>query len=359
MLASTTQSGAYPKKYQVADIFFEVNSTGKVLQFMAQKEINGHFNCDTAIYKSILIKDKIMYDTLFVKYDTLQNKVEQTLKGVVSSCTIALSETQSIQIHLRPQRDKNGLINTITGVGFDISEKVLQEKKVATELSFLRNYNQDLERFAYIASHDLHEPLRMIGSFLGLLKEEYQSVLDEEANSYINFAVDGAKRLQKLIDDLLFFNRLGKPNLKKESFDLNDAIQIIQYQLRDLVSEKKATIELQNINIQIFGNFKQITILLYHLLENALLFSKQPKISINCEHTSKNWLIIVKDNGIGIAPVHHEKVFEVFFKHCQPDKERTGIGLAICKKIILQHGGQIWLDSEKEKGTDVYCTLPT
>ncbi len=358
MLTTTVKSPINLATLQIGDIVFEVNTVGKFTHFMAHPTVLSVLNCDTGNDDLLSNHYNKTYQSVFKQEKTLQKRIQRGFDGIASQYRLKIDETTYTEIQLRPQLDGQGQVVSVAGIGFDCSEIVKAEYKQKADVELLKNYSHDLERFAYVASHDLHEPLRMIRSFLGLLQEEYEDKLDEEGLGYIDFAVDGAERLQKLIDDLLLFNRLGRPDLKFDTFSMKDVVYLAKYQLKNLITQKQAIIETHNKEVELYGNFKQIGMVLFHLLENAILFSNQPNIQIRFEQTGKNWLVMIEDNGRGIDSTHHDRVFEIFYKHRQSNKKRTGIGLAICKKIINRHGGKIWLDSEVGHGTSVYFTLP-
>ncbi|HEY8970396.1 MAG TPA: ATP-binding protein [Puia sp.] len=241
----------------------------------------------------------------------------------------------------------------------EYKEKKEQEKKLESYARELERSNKELEEFAYITSHDLQEPLRMVGSFLQLLQQRYKDKLDKEANEYIHYAVDGAARMKRLISDLLNYSRTNKEWLI-EQVDISETIQEALKNLRASINECGAIIEFENMPI-LWADRAQMLQLFQNLIGNAIKFRKeggQPFIRITATRRDPEWLFSVEDNGIGIDQQYSEKVFVIFRKlHNQTKFEGTGIGLSIAKKIVEKHGGRIWFESEPGKGTKFYFTL--
>ena len=230
-------------------------------------------------------------------------------------------------------------------------------KKRAEELV---NSNIELERFAYVASHDLQEPLRMVTSFLQLFKKRYEGKIDETADQYIHFAVDGAERMKTLIMDLLEYSRLGSKTETLQEIDLNYFLKELKEVFNKTSEEKGATITIGQMPI-VKANKTQLFQLFQNLVSNALKYhsNQPPEISITCNIKEEEFVFEVKDNGIGIDPSAHEKVFVIFHRlHSRSEYSGTGIGLAICKKIVEQHGGRIWVESEPGKGSSFFFSLP-
>ncbi|HEY4335394.1 MAG TPA: ATP-binding protein [Puia sp.] len=228
--------------------------------------------------------------------------------------------------------------------------------KRATELSAS---NSELERFAYIASHDLQEPLRMVSSFLQLLQKRYNGQLDGKANQYIHYAVDGAERMKALIMDLLEYSRVGAG---KESFTPVDTAVVIR-EVGEIFHEKiisaRAQVEIGTLPV-VTGDKVQLTQLFQNLLSNALKYQsdKPPVIRIGAREEAGCWQFSVADNGIGIDPQFFDKIFIIFQRlHNKTDYSGTGIGLAICKKIVERHGGRIWVESLPLQGSTFYFTI--
>lgn len=223
----------------------------------------------------------------------------------------------------------------------------------------LENSNADLEQFAYVASHDLQEPLRMVASFTQLLEKRYKYKLDDDANDYIGFIVDGAQRMKDLIDDLLAFSRLNTEAEEFKETNMEIVLNDVLTTLKSSIEENNALITHNNLPT-VMADPTQINQLFQNLLSNAIKFrgNKSPKIHLDAEELENEWKISISDNGIGISPVNQEKIFNVFTRlHTLQEYEGTGIGLSICKKIVQRHGGQIWVESEVGKSSTFYFTI--
>lgn len=263
-------------------------------------------------------------------------------------------------------RDEKGTPIRMIGTTQDISQQKETEalllelnnrlKRRAEELA---NSNVELERFAYVASHDLQEPLRMVTSFLQLLKKRYDDKLDETAVQYINFAVDGAERMKTLIMDLLDYSRVGSNTEPNEDVDLNLLIEDVRDVFGKTLDEVKATITVSPLPI-VKGTRTQLFQLFQNLISNAIKYQSKesPKIQIRYKEEQDHYLFEVQDNGIGIDPAFHEKIFVIFHRlHSRSEYGGTGIGLAICKKIVERHNGNIWVKSAVGEGSTFFFTL--
>jgi PAS domain S-box-containing protein len=241
------------------------------------------------------------------------------------------------------------------------NEELMQiQHELTKTINKLATSNEELEQFAYVASHDLQEPLRMVGSFTQLLEKRYKDQLDEDADDYIGFIVDGANRMKDLIDDLLAFSRLNTEAKEFELTELENALDDVLFNLEIVIEENNATIIRESLP-SIRCDSSQIKQLFQNLIVNAIKFhsDKSPEINISSHDAGKEWLFGVSDNGIGIDVEHQKKIFDVFRRlHTRDEFEGTGIGLAICKRIVERHGGRIWVESEPGKGSTFYFTIP-
>mgnify|MGYP000894017674 FL=1 len=257
-------------------------------------------------------------------------------------------------------RNEDGEVIGVFAAARDITELKKAEELLKLKINELARSNAELEQFAYVSSHDLQEPLRMIASYLQLLERKYEGKLDKKADKYIHFAVDGATRMQNLIDDLLTFSRV---TTQANEFELTDIEVILNRVLTNLsvsIKENSATITHDTLP-EIMVDGTQMTQVLQNLIKNALKFRSKdnPKIHISASQKDKYWLFSVKDNGIGIDPKYSERIFEVFKRlHKKRDYPGTGIGLSICKKIVERHGGRIWVDSKLGEGSTFYFNIP-
>ncbi|MBF6220301.1 CHASE3 domain-containing protein [Nocardia abscessus] len=244
-------------------------------------------------------------------------------------------------------------------------EAVLAEQKTDLDLQAeeLRRSNTELEQFAYVASHDLQEPLRKVAAFCQLLEKRYGDQLDERGKQYIDFAVDGAKRMQVLINDLLTFSRVGRITDRNVPTGLGQTLDKALTNLSSAIDDTGALVRRPDELPEIIGDPTLLTMLWQNLIANAVKFrepDRSPEIEITCElaEHGSGWLLAVSDNGIGIAPEFAEKVFVIFQRlHNREEYSGTGIGLAVCKKIVEYHGGRIWIDTEYTAGTRFCFTL--
>ncbi|HEX3796739.1 MAG TPA: ATP-binding protein [Acidimicrobiales bacterium] len=224
----------------------------------------------------------------------------------------------------------------------------------------LARSNLELEQFAYVASHDLQEPLRKVTSFVQLLQQRYEGQLDERADQYIHFAVDGAKRMQGLISDLLTFSRVGRTTERFEPVDLSRCLQMAMANLATVIEETGAQIEVSDLPT-VLGDRSLLVSLWQNLLGNSIKFrgDASPLVVVTADQRAGQWLLTVTDNGIGIEPRFAEKIFVIFQRlHGRESYEGTGIGLALCRKIVEFHGGTMWLDESHVPGARLCFNLP-
>jgi signal transduction histidine kinase len=249
-------------------------------------------------------------------------------------------------------------IAAMQDVGREIADARARLEEQAAEL---QRSNRELEQFAYVASHDLQEPLRKVASFCQLLEKRYAGQLDERANQYIGFAVDGAKRMQRLINDLLEFSRVGRLVNDVTDVDLEECLSLALGNLELAREEVGAEITWDSLP-HVRGEAPLLTQVLQNLIGNALKFraeGRQVQVHIGARRQGKDWEFSCSDNGIGIEPEYAERVFVIFQRlHPKDVYGGTGIGLAMCKKIIEHHGGRIWVDTESGEGTTIRWTLP-
>lgn len=224
----------------------------------------------------------------------------------------------------------------------------------------LKAYSEQMESFAYMASHDLKEPARMVNNFMQLLEKKYAAQLDEKAKKYIHFASDGAKRMTVLIDDLLAFARVNNETNTDEEVNTKYLLNEVTAYLKGVIEEKNANIVYEELPV-ILASATGIKLLFRNLISNALKYqsvNKQSIVEISCEENNTHWQFVVKDNGIGIDSKNLETVFRLFKRlHSNEAFTGTGMGLAICKKIVENHGGNIWVESEEGKGSKFYFTI--
>ena len=254
-------------------------------------------------------------------------------------------------------------IELLQQIAFQLSialEQALMREQEIRQGQELARSNAELEQFGYIISHDLQEPLQTIANYTKLLERRYPDKLDAKASRYINYIVDGAQRMQTQIQDLLSYSRLGR---QQEPFELTDFNKVLAQALANLkssINQAQATVKASELPI-LRADASQMVQLFQNLISNALKYSNQsPLVQIQAEEQASHWLFTVSDNGIGIDPKYAERIFEIFQRlHTQEEYPGTGIGLAICKKIVERHGGQIWVDSPPEGGATFWFTMPS
>ena len=249
----------------------------------------------------------------------------------------------------------------VTSIVRDVSDRKRAEEQLRQAAAELESSNAELEQFAYVASHDLQEPLRMVASYTQLLARRYQGKLDADADEFIGFAVDGATRMQALINDLLAYSRVGT---RGRAFEPTNAADIVDRVISDLdvaTKEAGATITRGPLPV-VTGDGVQLGQLFQNLISNAIKFrgERSPEVRIDAERDGLAWRFSVQDNGIGIEPEYAGRIFVIFQRlHTRAQYPGTGIGLAICKKIVERHGGRIWVESRPGEGTTFRFTIPT
>lgn len=235
------------------------------------------------------------------------------------------------------------------------------DEKLARKVEQLARSNRDLEQFAYVASHDLQEPLRMVSAYTQLLGERYRGKLDEQADKYIHYSIDGATRMQDLIHDLLRFSRVGREEMIFQATDCNIVVRQAINNLQVSVNETASTVTCKHLPV-LMANGPQLEQVFQNLISNAIKFRDGaiPFIEVSAESKDGSWIFSVSDNGIGIAPEHADVIFSIFQRlHTRTEYSGNGIGLSICKKIIEQHGGKIWLGNHSGPGSTFNFSIPT
>ena len=262
---------------------------------------------------------------------------------------------------MSPVMDTKGEVTHFIGLQTDDTERKEREEELRKSREDLARSNQELEQFAYVASHDLQEPLRMIISYLQLIESRYSSSLDDKGRKFIGYAVGGGKRMQDLISDLLTFSRVRNGDLRLQSTDMNraaeDALQNLQFQIK----ESDAQVTMRGLPV-IQADQVQMTQLLQNLIGNSLKYRSKEivaTVDVSARTVKGFWEFTVKDNGIGIEPEYHARIFNIFQRlHTREEYPGTGIGLAICRRIVERYGGSISVRSELGRGSSFTFTVP-
>jgi PAS domain S-box-containing protein len=257
--------------------------------------------------------------------------------------------------------DPSGRVTGYVGTITDIGDLKQAEEHLRATLEDLTRSNRDLEQFAYVASHDLQEPLRMVSSYTQLLAERYQNQLDQDANDFIAFAVDGAKRMQRLINDLLAYSRIGRRSSAPVRLDSSAVCQQALINLAPAIAESGAVVTCDPLPTVVADEILLIQVF-QNLIGNAVKFRRPdtpPRVHVGYRREGAEWVFSVRDNGIGIAPEYFSRLFVIFQRlHAKGEYPGTGIGLAICKRIVERHGGRIWLESAPGQGATFLFSFP-
>ncbi|MGD9647427.1 MAG: ATP-binding protein [Pirellulales bacterium] len=272
-----------------------------------------------------------------------------TKQGAI--CTVAVNSRLIL---------RQGKAIGVQGIARDVTQQHAAQEALGKHAADLARSNSELEQFAYIASHDLQEPLRMVASYCQLLKRRYHNKLDKDADEFIDFAVDGARRMQVLINDLLAYSRVGRAELALSEVDIEAVVDESLLNLQAAVTERGAAVTRDPLP-KVIADGRQLMQLFQNLLSNAIKFgaADAPHIHVGATQQGDSWCFSVRDDGIGIAPEHQERVFMIFKRlHGWGQFPGTGIGLAIAKKIVERHGGRIWVESTPGQGSTFYFTIP-
>ncbi|GAA6621822.1 ATP-binding protein [Scytonema sp. NUACC26] len=288
-----------------------------------------------------------------VDYITKPFQVEEVLVRVKNQLSIQLLHKKLLEQNALLQKENYERQQEIT-------ERLEAERKLEQLAAELKRSNQELETFAYVAAHDLQEPLRAVTGYTQLLVDEYKDRLDESALEYMDLIVDGASRMQQLIQDLLAYSRVSSRGQEFRPIDVNDLLRQALQNLQVAIAQSNANISHDTLPT-ISGDKTQLVQLFQNLIGNAIKFRREepPQIYIAAELKDDNWLFSVRDNGIGMKPQYLDRIFEIFKRlHTRTEFPGTGIGLAICKKIVERHKGRIWAESQLGRGTTFYFTVP-
>lgn len=288
----------------------------------------------------------------------LKEAIEEAANGKLVKYEVAVldakKELHTILFNLKPLFDEDGKVFAIIPEGRPVQDMVDARNELIKK-------NEELEQFAYVASHDLREPLRMVKGFLGLLEKKYAPVLDDQGKKYINFAIDGSERMKELIEGLLNFATVGSESLQKETVNMDGVFRMVMGLLKNSIEESKAEIVSDPLPV-ISASPLYMQLLLQNLISNAIKYhnkEKNPTVHISCEQKNNYWQFSIKDNGIGIKKEFFDSIFKIFKRlHSKADYAGTGLGLSTSLKIVERHGGKIWVESELGEGSTFYFTIP-
>jgi PAS domain S-box-containing protein len=297
---------------------------------------------------------EILWGNLYVSSIKDKNDKLIGLLRMIENITISKQMEELVNNHTANLERINRKLNV------EIGDNEKAEIKLDHLIKKLKYSNKELEQFAYVSSHDLKEPLRMITSFLQLLQKRYSADLDKDANDFINYAVDGAKRMDMAINDILEYSRIGSEKREFNYLQSEKILEIVLINLKPLIKDTNALITHDPLP-SIYANHQQMNQLFQNIIENAIKYRSKvnPKIHVSADKHDKEYVFSIKDNGIGIDPKHLERIFNMFQRlHTREEYDGTGIGLAISQKIVQQHEGNIWAKSELGKGTTIYFTIP-
>jgi len=272
---------------------------------------------------------------------------------------LASGEVREVEVHMGPVRMHGR--QYVHVIVHDVTDRERYQAELIEKSAKLEASNAELEQFSYVASHDLQEPLRTISSFLQLLERRYNDKLDADGREFISFAVDAASRQQAMIQDLLEYSRVGTRGRPFAPTDMDKAYAIAQVNLTSAIADSAATLSSEKLP-QVMADQVQMVSLLQNLIGNALKYRRKdvaPQIRVWAVEEPERWVIAVADNGIGIEPQYFDRIFLVFQRlHTREKFGGTGIGLALCRKIVHRHGGDIWVESEAGQGTTFHFSLP-
>jgi PAS domain S-box-containing protein len=338
---------------------------------MWELDLDTHrMTCDSRMDKMLNISYVRIHDEQIDIEDNINEEdIPQFREAVVNS----LKSSGTFETILRTREHNGesryismrGLVNyndgkplSLAGVCFDVTGMKKGNEKLLIEINEqLTRSNRDLQQFAYVASHDLQEPLRMVSSYTQMLEYRYGEKLDNDAREFIKYAVDGSRRMYNLINGLLDYSRLQSRKRIFEKVRMNDVLQKVIKNLEIKIMESKAVISYRHLPV-IYADENQMIQLLQNLIENALKFTTEiPHVTVSARSQEENHLFSVRDKGTGIDPQYFERIFKIF-QRLSRNFEGTGVGLAICKRIVETHGGRIWVESQPGGGSDFLFTIP-
>jgi len=351
----------------------------EVLEMMAQmQQLKGNHQASNAfLLEYIMMKDSLINEASINQINTLNTLYEVGKKETAIQLLQQKNKLAEVKRKTN-QRTMIGLLVFMVLLGLLLlrvtrlarqlreSNKILQDLNSQIELQNLQlqSYNEELRQYAYVASHDLQEPLRTIGSFVSIIKRRYTDQLDEQAQQYMDFVTNGVSRLQLLLKDLLAYTRIDRENTGFTKVETREVVTEVISSLQQVIEESGAQIDYDAASMPaVMGNQSRLGQIFQNLISNGIKFrgEQAPIVEVGCmpDADKKEYLFYVKDNGIGIPEDFRTKMFEMFTRlHSREAYEGTGIGLATCRKIVEKHGGRIWAESEPGMGSAIFFTLP-
>ena len=297
---------------------------------------------------------------MLAKIETVEgfDKIKYLYADEHQFSVIKLTNGRILERYLQPQNLKGKVVGGVWSFR-DINERKKAEKELQEKKEELERSNADLQQFAYVSSHDLQEPLRMVAGYVKLLDQRYRNKLDADADEFISYAINGAHRMSELINDLLTYSRVNTQGTELKPIDTNKPFKKALFNLQTLIRENKAVIEHDPLP-EVMGDETQLMQLFQNLIGNAIKFKnkEQVRIYIGVKKEEDKWILFVSDNGIGIKEEYFKRIFMVFQRlHSRAEYSGTGIGLSLCKRIVERHEGQLWVESKPGEGTTFYFSL--
>jgi signal transduction histidine kinase len=365
-----SRSQAVPQLQQGRALFEDVRSAFRGMDehlAAARAEARGRLRrAARAAQWAVLFTGALVLAAAFVASSTLRRVVARPLAVLARDARRVARGEFDHPVAIQGPRDIVGLSTDVDSM----RRKILAEldaagaarERLEAQATDLQRSNAELEQFAYVASHDLQEPLRKVASFCGMLQHRYHGQLDERADQYIDFAVDGAKRMQALINDLLAFSRVGRMGAEHVLLDMDEVAAHAVANLDAAIEDAGATVEIEGPLPEVRGDRSLLTALLQNLVANGIKFRGEdaPRVRLSFDRVDGAYAFTVADNGIGIAPRYADRIFVIFQRlHPKEEYSGTGIGLAMCRKIVEFHGGEIALEPEGAgRGASFRFTLP-
>jgi PAS domain S-box-containing protein len=337
----------------------QLASSGQVKRELSQRRKDGSEVIILATITGVRDEEgKVKYFDGINEDITERKRLERELGEKREQLEAQNEELQATEEELRVSNDELQAANE--ELHREVAERKRAEEELEQTMAALKQSNTELQNFAYVASHDLQEPLRMVSSFTQLLAKRYQDKLDSDADDFIGYAVEGANRMQRLISDLLEYSRVTTRGRPFVPTDAGAVFEQATNNLRLAIDEARAVVTCDPLP-PVMADDMQMVQLFQNLIGNAVKFRgrEPPRVHVSAKQEGEEWVFSVRDNGVGIEPQYFDRVFIIFKRlHSREDYPGTGAGLAVCKNIVERHGGRIWVESEPGKGSTFYFTIP-